>query len=144
MLRGLFWFSALFTQRKEGWQAYEISRGISLGDSSRSWILFGPIKSDRRIGGFSLSYQLGKLLMGHGAHEGKEALTIRISPSCLAKEAWPSIPYLVATANTLNYRISLIPQRGRELTRFIQVSFNSWADGPCSPPAPSSSGTTFA
>jgi hypothetical protein len=74
-------------ERKEGWQAYKISRGISFGDSSRSWSLFGPIKSVLRIGGFSLSYQLGKLLMGYGAHEGKEALTIRISPSCLAKEA---------------------------------------------------------
>jgi hypothetical protein len=54
MLRGLFWVSDLLTQRKEGWQAYKISRGISFGDSSRSWILFGPIKSVLRIGGFSL------------------------------------------------------------------------------------------
>jgi hypothetical protein len=54
MLRGLFWALALLTQMKGGWQAYRISRGISLGDSSRSWSLFCPIKSDLRIGGFSL------------------------------------------------------------------------------------------
>ena len=59
MLTGLFWFSALLTQREGGWQAYKISRGISLGDSSRPRRPFGMIKSDRKIGGFSLYQSAG-------------------------------------------------------------------------------------
>jgi hypothetical protein len=54
MPRGLFWVLALPTNTATQ-EAYKISRGISLGDSSRPRRLFGPIKSVLRIGGFSLS-----------------------------------------------------------------------------------------